>query len=88
MTSKVFHVGNTNVDYSTNCAGGNCITIFSEFVRDGFYDADFIDENVLGRLGVPFCKPDGLGPNLERFGGTPYMYIPSIFKITYPNPGY
>ncbi len=88
MTLKVVHIGRTNVDYSTRCAGGNCTTTFIEFVNDGFYDVDFIDENLLGRMGVPFLQPDGLGPNLERFGGTPYMYIPSTFKITYPNPGY
>ncbi|WP_278011728.1 hypothetical protein [Flavobacterium gyeonganense] len=88
MTYKVFHVGRTNVNYSTNCAGGNCTTTFTEFVNDGFYDPDFISENILGRMGISSSKPDGLGPNLERLGGKPYMYIPSTFKITYPNPGY
>lgn len=70
---------------STNCASGNCTTTFTELVNDGFYDADFVDENVLGRLEISSYKPDGLVPNLERFGGKPYMYIPSTFKI---NPGY
>ena len=88
MEFKVFHVGSTNVDYSTNCAGGNCTTTFTEFVRDGYYDPDYIDENTLGKIGIPKYKADNLGPNLERFGGTPYMYIPLVYKITYPNPGY
>ncbi|SPE76479.1 hypothetical protein FLACOL_00460 [Flavobacterium columnare] len=73
MTSKVFHVGRTNVDYSTTCAGGNCTTTFTEFVNDGFYHVDFIDENVLGRMGIPSFKADGLGPNLERS-----LYVCSI----------
>jgi hypothetical protein len=52
-----------------------CHTLFS---RDGFWDPDFIDENALG--GIPHIRdwtktnPDGPGPNLERFGGTPYYY--------------
>ena len=33
------------------------------------------------KLGVPFCIPDGPGPNLER-GSTPYPYIPTT--ITFP----
>lgn len=33
-------------------------------------------------------KPDGPGPNLERFGGTPYAYISHSIWYTLKNPGY
>ncbi|MFL0091697.1 hypothetical protein, partial [Tenacibaculum maritimum] len=58
------------------------------FINDGFWDADFIDENTLGRLGVESFKPDGLGPNLERFGGIPYRYLPQTISYKAKNPGY
>jgi hypothetical protein len=35
----------------------------------------FINEKVLGnKFGIERFKLDGMGPNLERFGGTPYPY--------------
>lgn len=89
LTFSVFHVGNTNVRYSTTCKDGNCETKFIEFVNDGFFDVDFIDEKIMGNFfDVDAQKPDGLGPNLERLNGMPYMYIPSEFIIKYKNPGY
>jgi hypothetical protein len=78
MSNSVFHVGRTNVDYSIN----NHSVTYNLFTRDGFWDPDFIDELTLGKLGVPFCQPDGPGPNLERFGGKPFRYIPTT--ITFP----
>lgn len=86
MTGEYFHVGNRNVDYTTICKDGNCITTFKEFVNDGYYDPDLIDEFFLQSFDN--YKPDGLGPNLEVVGGKPYMYIPSQSFISYPNPGY
>ncbi len=89
MTKNVFHVGKTNVNYSINCASGNCNVIYDLFVNDGFWDVDFLDEKVIGGwLGIKKYQPDGLGPNLERFGGQPYPYIPSTVIYSFPNPGY
>lgn len=89
LTKTVFHVGRTNVNYSINCAPGHCSVTYNLFVNDGFWDIDFIDEKVLGDwLNIPRFKPDGLGPNLERFGGTPYRYIPSTVIFRFQNPGY
>jgi len=88
LTFSVLHVGNTNVDYSIKCTSESCIVTYTLFVRDGFWDVDYIDEYSLGKLGVPQLQPDGLGPNLERFGGTPYPYNPIIGTCTFPNPGY
>ena len=34
------------------------------------------------------AKPDGMGPNLERFGGTPYRYNTATRSFTFQNPGY
>ncbi|MFO7575031.1 MAG: hypothetical protein R6W67_07720 [Bacteroidales bacterium] len=88
LTGSVFHVGNTNVDYSIQCASGNCTVTYTMFARDGFWDVGFIDEYFMGRLlNKPLFKPDGPGPNLER-GGTPYPYMPIIGTSTFPNPGY
>ena len=64
------------------CTFRFCDYIFS---RDGFWDPDFIDEKTLGR--IPYInewtktKPDGMGPNLERFGGKPYHYLPRKFTF-------
>ena len=87
MTTEVFHIGNTNVDYTTTCTVSKCVTVFNDFVRDGFWDPNFLAEKTLGRF-MDSYKPDEMGPNLERPGGTPYRYIPMKFQIRYKNPGY
>jgi RHS repeat-associated protein len=52
MTDEVFHIGDTNVDYSTNCSEGNCRTTFKAFVRDGFSDPLDIGIELYG--GTPY----------------------------------
>jgi RHS repeat-associated protein len=78
LTNETFHIGRTNVDYNVNENGKSSSVTYTLFSRDGFWDADFIDENVLGKIPVirdlTNTKPDGSGPNLERLGGTPYHY--------------
>ena len=74
LTSETFHIGRTNVDYKVDGNGNSSSVNYTLFSRDGFWDPDFIDENTLGRLGIKKYQPDGKGPNLERFGGTPYDY--------------
>lgn len=86
MTSKVFHIGRTNVDYDVQCKGDQCTVTYTFFRNDGFWDVDFIDERVLGSLGVQRYTPDGKGPNLERMGGTPYPYNTATRKVLFPNP--
>ncbi|MFL0106899.1 RHS repeat domain-containing protein [Tenacibaculum maritimum] len=89
LTKEFFHVGRTNVEYSINFVMNGKIRVdFNLFINDGFWDADFIDENTLGRLGVESFRPDGLGPNLERFGGIPYRYLPQTISYKAKNPGY
>ena len=88
MTSTVFHVGRTNVDYSISNKINISTVTYDLFVRDGFWDIDFIDERILGRMGESHFLPDGVGPNLERFGGVPYPYTPIKAIYTFPNPGY
>ena len=71
LTSKVFHIGKTNVNYSVK-KGFNCdVVSFELFINDGFWDPNFFKEkknsNNVSRI------PDGLGPNLE-LGGRPYRY--------------
>ena len=74
LTDKTFHIGHTNVDYKITSNGTSNSVTFTLFSKDGFWDPDFIDEKCLGKgLGVSFCQPDGMGPNLER-GGNPYPY--------------
>jgi len=86
LTQEVFHIGRTNADYSINCSSDNCIVTYRLFNGDGFWDPDFIDEKYM--RDSPYFRPDQLGPNLERFGGTPYPYIPTIIHFPFPNPGY
>ena len=88
LTTDIFHVGRTNVNYSINCSSGNCTATYTLFASDGYWDVDYIDENTLGKLGVKSETADGPGPNLERFGGVPYYYRPVTVKYKFPNPGY
>lgn len=88
MTGTMFHLGRTNINYSIQVSGNQCTVTYTLFVHDGFWDVDFIDENTLGRLGLPWFQPDGKGPNLERFGGTPYDYNTATRSFTFANPGY
>ena len=73
MTYEIFHIGRTNVEYEFN-QDDRSVT-YQLFFNDGFWDPDFIDEYFLGDKSMYF-RPDGMGPNLERFGGQPYPYIP------------
>lgn len=74
LTDKTFHIGHTNVDYKITSNGLSNSVKFTLFSKDGFWDPDYIAEKCLGgKLGISFCKPDGMGPNLER-GGKPYPY--------------
>jgi RHS repeat-associated protein len=85
MTTTAIFIGRTNVNYSLKCEGGNCTVQYELFANDGFWDIDFIDEKFRGT--GPF-KPDGLGPNLERFNGTPYAFRSVKGWSTFKNPGY
>ena len=78
MTDQVFHIGRTNIDYQFNSNDGS--VTYQLFVNDGFWDPDFIDEHFFGDS-APGFRPDRMGPNLERFGGQPYPYIPSTVII-------
>jgi len=78
MTNKTFHIGNTGVDYSVTSNGNTSSVTYTLFTNtnkkssiysDGYWDPDFIDD------WAGMQKPDELGPNLERFGGTPYPYL-------------
>jgi hypothetical protein len=88
MTSQIFHIGRTNVNYRVEVGRELCKVHYELFVNDGFWDPDFIDENTLGRIGIPGFQPDGMGPNLERFGGKPYHYKPATLSFNFYNPGY
>jgi hypothetical protein len=74
MTDLTFHIGRTRVDYSISSNGKSQQVKYTLFNEDGFWDPDFIDEKILGKLGLEDYVPDGIGPNLERFGGKPYYY--------------
>jgi hypothetical protein len=78
LTGSTFHNGKTRVDYSVKHNENSTSVTYSIFGTDGFWDPDFIDEILLGKIPVinswTNTKPDGMGPNLERFGGVPYRY--------------
>ena len=75
MTQETFHIGRTNVNYSIQESNRVSSVKYNLFANDGFWDPDFIDENLLGKfLKNKNEQPDKLGPNLERLGGVPYSY--------------
>ncbi|MDM8162225.1 hypothetical protein QUH73_20595, partial [Labilibaculum sp. K2S] len=79
MTWTVFHIGDTKVSVSID--EKNRHITYTLFDGDSFSDPDFVDEYFL--KGNPYFESDGLGPNLERFGGTPYYYIPVNITFSY-----
>ena len=87
MNSLSLHVRNTRVDYSVKRNENSNSVTYSFFGTDGFWDPDFITEKTIGK--VPLINkwtnstPDGMGPNLERFGGTPYHYAKRIITYFY-----
>ena len=76
LTGRVFHVGDTRVDYTSSCFGGTCKAIFTGFSGDGFWDVN---------VAVPWAH-DGIGRGGELPGGTPYRYEPYVWVKTYPDP--
>lgn len=85
MTRKVFHIGRTNVNYKLDLINGQSRLTYDVFINDGFWDPDFIDEKYGKYYGYPSgFNPDGMGPNLERFGGRPYHYIPRRLIYYFP----
>ena len=75
MTDREFHVGRTSVSYSVN-SNNNTVT-YQLFINNGFWDTDFNDERYAHYFSTSSdFIPDGKWPNFERFGGTPYDYIP------------
>ena len=88
-----FFIGKTNVDYRVEISedGKTSTLTYTLFVNDGFWDVDWIDEKVNEHtpawlFDMPAAVPDGKGPNLERFGGTPYDFIPETIQFTFPTP--
>lgn len=82
LTWQTFHIGRTNFNYNIRCGIADCIATFNVFVNDGFWDANYIFE----KAGI--SSPDGMGPNLEMFGGKPYYYVPRTIEYIFINPGY
>ena len=84
LTTKTFHAGRTNVDYNVKVlSNGKMNVTLNLFVRDGFWDPNEIFE----KLGIQAA--DGMGPNLEFNGGTPYYYNTKILNYNnLINPGY
>jgi hypothetical protein len=78
LTSSTFHIGNTLVDYKVGGNDNSSFVTYTLFTRDGFWDPNIFEENTYGK--IPLLRdltnttPDGPGPNLELFGGTPYYY--------------
>lgn len=73
LTNSTFHIGHTNVDYKVSGNGKSSSVTYTLFSRDGFWDPNFVAEKTLGKVFNKY-KPDGMGPNLEQPGGTPYPY--------------
>ena len=70
MTSKMFHMGKTPVDFTTSCDTETCSTTFSAN-GDGVWDI--------------LSGDDKMGPDGEFWGGKPYPYAEYNWTITYPN---
>ena len=76
LTLSTFHVGNTRVDYKSTCGTTTCVTNFTGFAGDGFWDA---------KEYTPW-NHDNKGPGSEFKGGTVYEYVPFNWSISYPRP--
>jgi hypothetical protein len=80
MESDVFHIGDTVIKYDTTCDGSTCVTTFTGFYKDGFWDPLRLLSDTY------YSTPsDGRGPDAE-LGGTPYNYLPYRWEITFPQP--
>jgi RHS repeat-associated protein len=81
MKSKVFHIGRTSVNYKVN----NGHVTYEIYANDGFWDPDYIDEMYFSKFYGRNSKfvPDGPAPNLERFGGKPYRYLPTYISLPF-----
>ena len=80
---KIFHVGDTPVQYSVEILpNGKAQVTYILFAGDGFWDYDIVGET------IGIATPDGPGPNLEHSRGTPYYYNPVIKTYIFENPGY
>ncbi|CAM1364292.1 RHS repeat-associated core domain-containing protein [Tenacibaculum xiamenense] len=92
LESDVYHIGETNVNYSFICSRKDCIVTYDLFVNDGFWDPDEFVEFIY-KITSPYIKiknlePDGLGPNLELKVGKPYKYKSVQINVPFSNPGY
>ena len=74
MTRDMFHVGDTGIQYDTQCNNGMCTTTFKGFVQE---------DNATGLI-VPDAFDDPIDIGIE-VGGTPYDYKPYIWQETYPD---
>lgn len=89
LTLDFFHVDRTNIEYKIVLFSSGYMRVnIHMFVNDGFWDANVAAERTLGALGIKKYQPDGLGPNLEFEGGTPYRYSIQTQVYTLKNPGY
>lgn len=75
-----FHVGKTGVHYRAVCSNSICTTRFTGFVQAQ-------DDRIIGPdyFQAPLTY---IGITGELPGGTPFPYMPHIWQITFPNPGY
>jgi len=85
LTWKIFHVGETRVDYQIRSRGNQSFVTYNLFVNDGFWDPNYLFEHIFPNN--PRNKTDGMGPNLELWG-SPYPYIQYRLIYRFPNPGY
>ena len=75
MTSDMFHVGRTGIQYNTKCNNGMCLTTFKGFVQK---------DETTGRVhSDAFDDPVDIG--IEIVGGTPFDYKPYVWQETYPD---
>lgn len=85
LRSTIFHIGQTNVSYFTECfPSGNCYTKFTFFNGDGFWDPLDLDKPIKSFFGIE--TSDGPGWRWE-LGGQPYPYLQSTILMSFPNPG-
>ena len=80
MTSNMFHVGDTGIQYDAKCKNGMCTTTFKGFVQE---------DKATGRV-VPDAFDDPIDIDIDidigmEVGGTPYNYKPYVWQETYPD---
>ncbi len=81
MRNEMYHVGATGLAWSTSCSHLTCTTTFAGFVEAAS------PNKIIGPDGIwdIFWGRDNEGSQGELPGGSPFPYVPHVWKVEYQN---